>query len=50
MHMSISMIALGSQLVVTVAGGVPAFDVVRSCKLDGRNPRDFSRPIAEDLY
>ena len=34
MPISISMIALSSQLVVTVADRVPMFDVVRSCKLD----------------
>ena len=34
MAMSISMIVLGSQLVVPVADGVPKFDVARSCKLD----------------
>ena len=34
MPISISMIALSSQLVVTVADGVPAFDIARSCKLD----------------
>ena len=28
------MIALSSQLVVTVADGVPVFDIARSCKLD----------------
>lgn len=34
MPLSISMIALSSQLVVTVADRVPTFDIVRSCKLD----------------
>ncbi len=34
MPISISMIALSSQLVVTIADGVPAFDVARTCKLD----------------
>jgi len=32
--MSFSMIVLSSQLVVTVADGVPKFDIARSCKLD----------------
>jgi len=32
--MSISMIALSSQLFVTVADTVPKFDIARSCKLD----------------
>ena len=34
MPISISMIALSSQLVFTVADRVPSFDIVRSCKLD----------------
>ncbi|MBR1270882.1 hypothetical protein JQ629_25740 [Bradyrhizobium sp. AUGA SZCCT0222] len=32
--MSVSMIVLGSQLVMPVADGVPKFDIARSCKLD----------------
>lgn len=34
MPISISMIAIGSQLVLTVADRVPTFDISRSCKLD----------------
>ena len=34
MPMSVSMIVLGSQLVMPVADGVPKFDIARSCKLD----------------
>ncbi|EHR00337.1 hypothetical protein Bra471DRAFT_00908 [Bradyrhizobium sp. WSM471] len=34
MPISISMIILGSQLLVPVADNVPKFDVGRSCKLD----------------
>ena len=34
MPISISMIAVGSQLVLTVADRVPTFDISRSCKLD----------------
>ena len=34
MPISISMIALGSQLVMPVADGLPKFDIARSCKLD----------------
>ena len=34
MPMSVSMIVLGSQLVMPVADGVPKFDISRSCKLD----------------
>lgn len=34
MPISMSMIAIGSQLVLTVADRVPTFDISRSCKLD----------------
>jgi hypothetical protein len=34
MPVSISMIVVSSQLVVTVADRVPTFDIARSCKLD----------------
>jgi len=34
MPISVSMIVLGSQLVLPVADGVPKFDIARSCKLD----------------
>ena len=34
MPISVSMIALSSQLIVAVADGVPVFDIARSCKLD----------------
>ena len=34
MPISFSMIVLSSQMVVTVADGVPNFDIARSCKLD----------------
>jgi hypothetical protein len=34
MPLSISMMALSSQLVVAVADRVPVFDIARSCKLD----------------
>ena len=34
MPISFSMIVLSSQMVVTVADGVPNFDISRSCKLD----------------
>jgi hypothetical protein len=34
MPISISMIVVSSQLVVTVADKVPTFDIARSCKLD----------------
>jgi hypothetical protein len=34
MPLTVSMIVLGSQLVMPVAEGVPKFDIARSCKLD----------------
>ena len=34
MPISISTIVIGTNLVVAVADGVPAFDIARSCKLD----------------
>ena len=34
MAISVSIIALSSQLAVAVANGVPVFDVARTCKLD----------------
>jgi hypothetical protein len=34
MPLSVSMIVLGSQLVMPVADGLPKFDSARSCKLD----------------
>ena len=34
MPFTVSMIALGTQLVVPVADGVPKFDIARNCKLD----------------
>jgi hypothetical protein len=34
MPISFSMIVLTSQMVVTVADGMPNFDIARSCKLD----------------
>ena len=34
MPISVSMIALSSQLIVAVSNGVPVFDITRTCKLD----------------
>ena len=34
MPLTVSMIVLGSQLVMPVADGMPKFDIARSCKLD----------------
>jgi hypothetical protein len=42
MPISISMIALSSQLVGTVADRVPTFDIVRNCKLDLAATADLS--------
>ena len=37
-----SMIALGTQLVITVADGVPKFDIARGCRLDSTQALDLS--------
>jgi hypothetical protein len=37
-----SMIALGTQLVMTVADGVPKFDIARGCRLDSTQALDLS--------
>jgi hypothetical protein len=34
MPLTVSMIVLGSQLVMPVADGVPKYDIARNCKLD----------------
>jgi hypothetical protein len=34
MPISISMVVVGTHLVVAVADRIPAFDIARSCKLD----------------
>ena len=37
-----SMIALGTQLVMTVADGVPKYDIARGCRLDSTQALDLS--------
>jgi len=37
-----SMIALGTQLVMTVADGVPKFEIARGCRLDSTQAFDLS--------
>ena len=50
MPISISMIVVGTHLVVAVADRVPAFDVSRSCKLDvAATSRPFSRSVPQEL-
>jgi hypothetical protein len=42
MPISFSMIVLGTQLVMTVADGVPKFDIARGCRLDSTQAFDLS--------
>jgi len=42
MPISFSMIVLGTQLVMTVADGVPKFDIARGCRLDTTQALDLS--------
>jgi hypothetical protein len=42
MLIPVSMIALGTQLVMTVAESVPKFDVARQCRLDSTQAFDLS--------
>ena len=42
MPISFSMIVLGTQLVMTVAAGVPKFDIARGCRLDSTQAFDLS--------
>ena len=37
-----SMIALGTQLVMTVADGVPKYDIARGCRVDSTQALDLS--------
>ncbi len=37
-----SMVALGAQLVITVADGVPKFDISRGCRVDSTQAFDLS--------
>ena len=42
MPISFSMIVLGTQLVMTVADGVPKFDIAHGCRLDSTQAFDLS--------
>jgi hypothetical protein len=42
MPISFSMIVLGTQLVMTIADGVPKFDIARGCRLDSTQAFDLS--------
>jgi hypothetical protein len=42
MPISFSMIVLSSQLVITVADGVPKFDIARGCRLDSTQALDLN--------
>jgi len=42
-----SMIVLGTQLVMTVADGVPKFDIARGCRLDSTQAFDLSAGLNE---
>jgi len=44
-----SMIALGTQLVITVADGVPKFDIERGCRLDSTQAFDLSVGLNETV-
>ena len=49
MLIPISMIALSTQLVITVAGGVPKFDIARGCRLDSTQAFDLSAGLNETV-
>jgi hypothetical protein len=49
MPISFSMIVLGSQLVMTVADGVPKFDIARQCRLDSTQAFDLSAGLNETM-
>jgi hypothetical protein len=44
-----SMIALGTQLVMTVADGVPKFDIPRGCRVDSTQAFDLSVGMNETV-
>jgi len=44
-----SMIALGTQLVITVADGVPKFDIARGCRLDSTQAFDLNAGLNETV-
>jgi uncharacterized protein YecT (DUF1311 family) len=49
MPISFSMIVLGTQLVMTVADGVPKFDMARQCRLDSTQAFDLSAGLDETV-
>jgi hypothetical protein len=49
MPIPFSMIVLSSQLVVTVADGVPKFDIARQCRLDSTQAFDLSAGLNETV-
>jgi hypothetical protein len=49
MPISYSMMVLGSQLVMTVADGVPKFDVARQCRLDSTQAFDLNAGMNETV-
>jgi hypothetical protein len=44
-----SMIVLGTQLVMTVADGVPKFDIARGCRVDSTQAFDLSVGLNETV-
>jgi len=44
-----SMIVLGTHLVITVADGVPKFDIARQCRLDSTQAFDLSAGLNETV-
>ena len=42
MLIPISMVVLGTQLVITVADGVPQYDIARGCRLDSTQAFDLN--------
>ena len=49
MLIPISMIALGTQLVITVADSIPKYDVARQCRLDNTQAFDLSTGLNETV-
>jgi hypothetical protein len=49
MLIPISMIVLGTQLVITVADDVPKYDIVRGCRLDSTQAFDLNAGMNESV-
>jgi hypothetical protein len=47
MLLPISIVALGTQLVMTVADGVPKYDIARGCRLDNTQAFDLNAGLNE---